>query len=71
MGHDRVRDTVELDDHDALLEASFVGLRGRAAREKVGAVGGEGRDGKLDGKPRAPRDSGSSDRLPPLHDFRL
>ena len=41
MGHDRVRDTVELDDHDALLEASFVGLRGRAAREKVGAVGGE------------------------------
>ena len=48
MGHDRVRDTVELDDHDALLEASLVGLRGRAAREKVGAVGGEGRDGKLD-----------------------
>ena len=48
MGRDRVRDTVELDDHDALLEASLVGLRGRAAREKVGAVGGEGRDGKLD-----------------------
>ena len=39
MGHDRVRDTVELDDHDALLEASLVGLRGRAAREKVGRRG--------------------------------
>src|SRR6516165_79546 len=31
----------------SLLVASLVGLRGRAAREKVG-VGGEGRDGKLD-----------------------
>ena len=50
---------------------SFGQARACRARESGAPWAVRGRDGKLDGKPRAPRDSGSSDRLPPLHDFRL
>jgi len=47
MSGNSLLDTVELDQHDALLQAAFVDLRRLAARQKAASPGSEGRTGEL------------------------
>ncbi len=47
MSGDSLLDAVELDQHDALLQAALVNLRRFAARQKAASPGSEGRTGEL------------------------
>ena len=47
MSGDGLLDTVELDQHGALLEAVFVNLRRLAARQKAPSAASERRTGEL------------------------